>query len=196
MSSVVRHRLGGFGFGADYNPEQWPEAVWDEDVALMKAAGVTMVSVGIFGWAATESAPGSYDFSWLDRVMDLLSANGINACLATMTASPPPWLARMDPSTLPRRADGTVLWPGGRQHYCPSGPVYRSYAAGLVEALAARYASHPALAMWHINNEYGCHVPECFCDVSATAFREWLVQRYGDVDAVNDAWSTTFWSQR
>jgi beta-galactosidase len=196
VSSVVRHRLGGFGFGADYNPEQWPEAVWDEDVALMKAAGVTMVSVGIFGWAATESAPGAYDFGWLDRVMDLLSANGINACLATMTASPPPWLARMDPSTLPRRDDGTVLWPGGRQHYCPSSPVYRSYAAGLVEALAVRYAEHPALAMWHINNEYGCHVPECFCDVSATAFRDWLVRRYGDVDAVNDAWSTTFWSQR
>lgn len=196
MSSVVRHRLGSFGFGADYNPEQWPESVWDEDVALMKAAGVTMVSVGIFGWAATEPTPGAVDFTWLDRIMDLLSANGINACLATMTASPPPWLARLDPSTLPRREDGTVLWPGGRQHYCPSSPVYRSHAARLVEALATRYADHPALAMWHINNEYGCHVPECFCDISAAAFREWLVERYGDVDAVNDAWSTTFWSQR
>ena len=196
MSSVVRHRLGSFGFGADYNPEQWPESVWDEDVALMKAAGVTMVSVGIFGWAATEPTPGAVDFTWLDRIMDLLSANGINACLATMTASPPPWLARQDPTTLPRREDGTVLWPGGRQHYCPSSPVYRAHAARLVEALAARYADHPALAMWHINNEYGCHVPECFCDISAAAFREWLAERYGDVDAVNDAWSTTFWSQR
>lgn len=196
MDSVVRHRLGGFGFGADYNPEQWPEAVWDEDVALMKAAGVTMVSVGIFGWAVAESTPGSYDFAWLDRVMDLLSANGINACLATMTASPPPWLARLHPETLPRRADGTVLWPGARQHYCPSSPVYREHAARLVEALAARYAGHPALAMWHVNNEYGCHVPECFCDVSAGAFRDWLTDRYGDVSALNDAWSTTFWSQR
>ena len=155
MSSVVRRRLGSFGFGADYNPEQWPESVWDEDIALMKAAGVTMVSVGIFGWAATERTPGELDFTWLDRIMDLLSANGINACLATMTASPPPWLARQDPSTLPRREDGTVLWPGGRQHYCPSSPVYRAHAARLVEALATRYANHPALAMWHVNNEYG-----------------------------------------
>jgi beta-galactosidase len=192
----VRHRLGRFGFGADYNPEQWPESVWDEDMALMKSAGVSMVSVGIFGWAATESAPGEYDFSWLDRVMDLLSANGIGACLATMTASPPPWLAHRHPETLPQRADGTVLWPGARQHYCPSSPVYREYAARLVEALAERYAEHPALAMWHVGNEYGCHVPECFCDVSGAAFRDWLADRYGDVAALNDAWSTTFWSQR
>lgn len=196
MESVVRRRLGGFGFGADYNPEQWPEAVWEEDVALMKTAGVTMVSVGIFGWAHTEPTPGEFDFGWLDRVMDLLSANGINACLATMTASPPPWLAHAHPETLPRRADGTVLWPGSRQHYCPSSPVYREHAARLVEALAARYAGHPALAMWHVNNEYGCHVPECFCDVSAAAFRDWLTDRYGDVHALNDAWSTAFWSQR
>lgn len=196
MRSVVRHRLGAFGFGADYNPEQWPESVWDEDMALMKDAGVTMVSVGIFSWAAVEAAPGEYDFGWLDRVMDRLAANGIGACLATMTASPPPWLAHRHPETLPRRADGTVLWPGGRQHYCPSSPVYREHAARLVEAIAARYADHPALAMWHINNEYGCHVPECFCDVSAAAFRTWLAERYKTVDALNDAWSTTFWSQR
>lgn len=196
MSSVVRHRLGRFGFGADYNPEQWPESVWDEDMTLMKAAGVTMVSVGIFGWAAVETTPGEYDFGWLDRVMDRLSANGIGACLATMTACPPPWLAHRHPETLPRRVDGTVLSPGARQHYCPSSPVYREHAARLVEALAARYADHPALAMWHVNNEYGCHVPECFCDTSAAAFRDWLAGRYGDVDALNDAWSTTFWSQR
>lgn len=196
MTSLVRARLGRFGFGADYNPEQWPESVWDEDMALMKQAGVTMVSAGIFSWAAVEARPGAYDFGWFDRVMDRLSANGIGVCLATMTASPPPWLAALHPESLPRKADGTVLWPGSRQHYCPSSPVYREYAGRLVERLAARYAGHPALAMWHVGNEYGCHVPECFCDVSAQAFRRWLAERYGDVDALNDAWSTTFWSQR
>ncbi|WP_043840809.1 beta-galactosidase [Amycolatopsis taiwanensis] len=196
MRSVVRHRLGRFGFGADYNPEQWPESVWDEDMRLMKDAGVTMVSVGIFSWAVVEPAPGEYDFGWLDRIMDRLAAAGIGACLATMTASPPPWLAHRHPETLPRRADGTVLSVGSRQHYCPSSPVYREHAARLVEAVATRYADHPALAMWHVGNEYGCHVPECFCDTSAAAFRTWLADRHGDVDALNDAWSTTFWSQR
>lgn len=196
MSSIVRNRLGRFAFGADYNPEQWPEPVWDEDMTLMRDAGVSMVSVGIFSWAAVEPEPGRHDFGWLDRVLDRLADNDIVACLATMTASPPPWLAHEYPETLPRQADGTVLWPGGRQHYCPSSPVYREHAARLVETVARRYAGHPALAMWHVNNEYGCHVPECFCDVSAEAFRAWLADRYGGVDALNDAWSTAFWSQR
>ncbi|WP_460392959.1 beta-galactosidase [Actinophytocola sediminis] len=185
-----------FSFGGDYNPEQWPESVWHEDLALMREAGVTMVSLGIFSWANVEARPGEYDFGWFDRVMDLLADNDIAVCLATMTASPPPWLAKLAPETLPRRADGTILWPGGRQHYCPSSPVYREHAGRLVERLARRYAGHPALALWHIGNEYGCHVSTCYCEASATAFRDWLAARYGDVHGLNEAWSTAFWSQR
>ncbi|WP_238012905.1 beta-galactosidase [Dactylosporangium sp. AC04546] len=183
-------------FGGDYNPEQWPESVWDEDMRLMTEAGVSLVSVGIFSWASVEPRPGEYDFGWFDRVLDKLAANGIGASLATMTASPPPWLARLHPETLPQRADGVRLWPGGRQQYCPSSPVYRDHAARLVESLASRYHSHPALRIWHIGNEYGCHVRSCWCDVSAADFRRWLRERYGDLDALNAAWSTTFWSQR
>lgn len=96
---------------------------------------------------------------------------------------------------LPRRADGTTLWPGARQHYCPSSPVYREHAAQLVERVVDRYADHPALRLWHVNNEYGCHVSACYCDVSAEDFRRWLRDRYGSLDALNAAWSTAFWSQ-
>ncbi|MCT2582981.1 beta-galactosidase [Actinophytocola sp. S1-96] len=165
-------------------------------MALMREAGVTMVSLGIFSWANVEARPGEYDFGWFDRVMDRLADNDVAVCLATMTASPPPWLAKLAPETLPRGADGTVLWPGGRQHYCPSSPVYREHAGRLVDRLAARYAGHPALALWHIGNEYGCHVSACYCDVSAAAFQDWLRARYGGVDGLNEAWSTAFWSQR
>lgn len=196
MPEVTAALGGRLAFGADYNPEQWPEVVWDEDVELMRRAGVTMVTLGIFAWAHVEPRPGEYDFGWFDRVMDRLHAAGIDVCLATMTASPPSWLARLHPDTLPRAADGTVLWPGSRQHYCPSHPSYREHAGRLVERLATRYGSHPALAIWHIGNEYGCHVPVCYCDTSAEAFRRWLARRYGDVDALNEAWSTSFWSQR
>ncbi|GAA4249331.1 beta-galactosidase [Dactylosporangium darangshiense] len=188
--------MPGLMFGGDYNPEQWPEPVWDDDVRLMGEAGVTLVSVGIFSWASVEPRPGEYDFGWFDRVMDRLAAAGVGASLATMTASPPPWLAARHPETLPQRADGVRLWPGGRQQYCPSSPVYRDHAARLVERLAERYAEHPALRLWHIGNEFGCHVRQCFCDVSAADFRRWLRERYGDLDALNAAWSTTFWSQR
>jgi beta-galactosidase len=183
-------------FGGDYNPEQWPEEVWAEDARLMKEAGVTMVTAGIFSWAKVEPRPGDYDFGWFDRVMDTLGDAGVRVCLATMTASPPPWLSRLHPEVLPETQDGLRKWPGGRQHYCPSSPHYRRYALRLVERLAARYADHPALELWHVGNEFGCHVRQCYCDVSAADFRHWLRERYGTPDGLNEAWSTAFWSQR
>ncbi|MBB4941028.1 beta-galactosidase [Streptosporangium album] len=189
-------RLGGIAYGGDYNPEQWPEEVHAEDVRLMREAGVNLVSLGIFSWAFVQPEPDRMEFGRFDRIMDRLADGGVGVCLATMTASPPPWLSARHPEVLPERADGTRLWPGARQHYCPSSPVYREHAARLVSAVAERYGDHPALAMWHIGNEYGCHVRACYCDVSAGSFREWLRERYGDVEALNDAWSTAFWSQR
>ncbi|MFD9864235.1 beta-galactosidase [Streptomyces alboflavus] len=190
-------RLTSLAYGGDYNPEQWGPDVHAEDIELMRAAGVNLVTLGIFGWATTEPTPGAYDFTWLDAHLDRLAAAGVAVCLATMTASPPPWLARLHPETLPVLADGTRLHPGSRQHWCPSSPVFRSHAVRLTERLATRYADHPALALWHIGNEYGCHISRhCHCEVSTEAFRDWLRERYGTVDALNDAWSTTFWSQR
>ncbi|MET8527922.1 beta-galactosidase [Micromonospora sp. NPDC005172] len=186
----------GIYFGGDYNPEQWPEQTWSEDVELMRRAGVNLVSVGIFSWALLEPQPGRFEFGWLDRVLDLLHDGGIQVDLATATASPPPWLARAHPETLPRRADGAILWPGGRQAYCPSSPVFRERSLELVRAIAGRYAEHPAVVMWHVSNELGCHNVHCYCDVSAEAFRGWLRERYGDLDRLNDAWGTSFWSQR
>lgn len=188
-------RAGKLFFGGDYNPEQWPEAVWAEDMRLMREAGVNLVSIGIFSWAKLQSGPGRFHFGWLDRLMALLAANGIMADLATATASPPAWLCQLHPDILPSRADGTMLWPGSRQHYNPSSRAYREACAELVTALAKRYAQHPALAMWHINNEYACHVPADYGDETAEAFREWLKQRHGSLDKLNATWGTAFWSQ-
>ena len=183
-------------YGGDYNPEQWPEEVWYEDLRLMQEAGVNLVSLGIFSWAKLEPRPGEYDFGWLDRIVDLLYEGGVMVDLATATASPPPWLAKLHPESLPVTKDGITLHPGARQHYCPSSTAYRERAAELVRRIAHRYKDHPALAMWHVNNEYGCHVGECYCDASAAHFREWLRERYGDLDELNEAWGTAFWSQR
>ena len=183
-------------YGADYYPEHWPEEVWDEDLALMAEAGVSLATVGVFGWATVEPRPGEYDFGLFDRVLDKLAAGGVSVCLATMTASPPPWLSHRYPEILPVRADGTRLSPGARQQFCPSSPVYREHAGRLVEQVASRYAGHPALAVWHVGNEFGCHIRACYCYASAEDFRRWLRERYGAIDALNEAWSTTFWSQR
>lgn len=182
--------------GCDYNPEQWDPSVWDEDVALMREAGVSLVAVNIFGWSDVEPFDGRFDFRRLDAVIDLLHANGIGVNLGTGTASPPPWLTTAHPELLPVMADGTTRWPGGRQHWCPSSPVFRERALALVDAVARRYGHHPAVQLWHVSNELGCHNALCYCDVTATAFRRWLEDRYTGVDALNKAWGTSFWSQR
>ena len=182
-------------YGGDYNPEQWPEPVWEEDVRLMRQAGVNLVSLGIFSWAKLQSDENTYTFAWLDRVMDLLAANGIWVDLATATASPPPWLSVRYPDISAIDADGRAYHHGSRQHYSPSSPSYRKFAASLVEKIANRYAQHPALAAWHINNEYACHVQGCHSPASTEAFRAWLQKRYGSLEGLNRAWGTAFWSQ-
>ena len=185
-----------FIYGGDYNPDQWPEAIWEEDVRLMQTAGANLVSLGIFSWSKLEPQPGVYDFGWLDRIIDLLYAHGVSIDLATPTASPPPWLVRLDPDVLPITADGVKLGLGSRRHYCPHNTTYREHAARLVTQLAQRYRHHPALALWHVDNEYACHVSECFCETSAQAFRQWLQARYSALEALNAAWGTAFWSQQ
>ncbi|HET8614460.1 MAG TPA: beta-galactosidase [Actinomycetales bacterium] len=193
MRDWPTHRIA---LGGDYNPEQWPRDVWREDVDLMREAGVTFATVGVFAWSLLEPEPGRFELDWLDEVLGLLDEGGIAVDLATATASPPPWLPHLHPETLPVTRDGLTMWPGGRQAWCPSSPVFREHAVRLTEELATRYHDHPALAMWHVSNEYGCHNAPCYCDVSAAAFRDWLRDRYGDVEALNEAWGTAFWSQR
>ncbi|WP_329579609.1 beta-galactosidase [Streptomyces sp. NBC_01361] len=179
-------------YGGDYNPEQWPEEVWADDVRLMKEAGVTSVTLGVFSWAKLEPTPGAREFGWLDRLMDLMHSHGIGVVLATPTASPPPWLGRLHPETLPRDENGQTVWWGSRQQFAHSSSAYRRYAAAITEDLASRYGHHPALRMWHINNEY-CTFD--YGEEAAHAFRDWLRAKYGTLDAVNAAWGTAFWSQ-
>jgi beta-galactosidase len=180
-------------FGGDYNPEQWPEKIWAEDVELMLRAGVNLVTVGVFSWSRLQPGPDRFDFGWLDRVLDLLGGAGIGVCLATPTASPPPWFTRLHPDDMPVTRDGVRLSHGSRDTYCVNAPAYRAASSRITRELASRYAGHAAVRLWHVHNEYGT---TCFCDHCAVAFRVWLSDRYGDVAALNEAWSTDFWSQR
>jgi beta-galactosidase len=195
MSRLERQPVRGIGYGGDYNPEQWPESTWAQDIRLMTEAGVNLVTVGVFSWSRLQPAPGELTAGWLDQVLDLLADAEIDVDLATGTASPPPWLTAAHPEILPVTMDGTRLAPGSRQHYCPSAPAFRAAAVDLADRMARRYAGHPAVTMWHVGNEYGCHVPACYCELSAVAFRTWLRARYGDLGRLNEAWGGAVWSQ-
>ena len=183
-------------YGGDYNPDQWPEEVWDDDVRLMKKAGVNLVSVGIFSWAKIETSEGVYDFDWLDRIIDKLGEAGIAVDLASATASPPMWLTQAHPEVLWKDYRGDVCQPGARQHWRPTSPVFREYALKLCRAMAEHYKGNPYVVAWHVSNEYGCHNRFDYSEDAERAFRKWCEERYGTIDAVNDAWGTAFWAQR
>ncbi|MGY5764634.1 beta-galactosidase [Brachybacterium sp. DNPG3] len=180
-------------FGGDYNPEQWPREVWAEDVELMRRARVNTVTLGVFSWSKLEPTEGVYDFSWLDEAIALLTEAGVGFLLSTPTASPPPWFTLAHPEAMPVRPDGSVLAHGSRDTYAISAPAYREASRRIARALAEHYGEHPGLRGWHVHNEYGTldYGPH-----AAAAFRTWLQARYGDIDALNAAWTTAFWSQR
>ncbi|MFG6491385.1 beta-galactosidase [Microbacterium sp. P03] len=187
--------LSGLAYGGDYTPEQWPREVWDEDVVLMREAGVNLVSVGIFSWALLETSEGVFDFGWLDELLDLLHANGISVDLGTPTAAPPAWFFADHPDARPVSRDGVVMGGGSRGSASPSSPAYRDAIVRISSALAERYAQHPAIVLWHVHNEYGVPVGEDYSPASVLAFRDWLIEKYETLDTLNTAWGTAFWGQ-
>ena len=188
--------VNGLLYGGDYNPEQWlkqKDTIWKEDMEYARAAGINTLSVGIFAWSYLEPEEGRYDFGWMDEVMDRLHQNGIKAVLATPSGARPPWMAEKYPEVLRVNHLRQKMLYGGRHNHCLTSPVYREKVAQINEKLAERYGKHPALGMWHVSNEYG---GECHCPLCQQAFRQWLRERYGTIDALNDAWWNAFWSHR
>jgi len=182
--------------GVCYYPEHWPEADWADDARRMKALGLELVRIGEFAWSRIEPSPGEYDWSWLDRAISTLNAEGLRIILCTPTATPPKWLVDQYPDIIPWDANGRLKKFGSRRHYCFSSPTYRRESARITEALARRFGDHPAVVMWQTDNEYGHHgTHESFSPDAARSFRLWLQCRYESINALNTAWGTVFWSQ-
>jgi beta-galactosidase len=178
--------------GGDYNPEQFPETIWDEDVELMKETGVNIATLPVFGWGNLQPNEDTWTFDWLDKVIEKLHQGGIKLCLATATAATPPWVDQKYPDILRVDSEGRKVSHGGRHTFCPHSQNFRRVSVGLARKMAERYANHPALAVWHISNEYGNH---CYCENCSAAFREWLQNRYETLDELNFRWNTAFWGQ-
>ncbi|MDU0199554.1 beta-galactosidase [Paenibacillus sp. MAH-36] len=177
-------------YGGDYNPEQFPKDIWDEDMRLFGLAGIDIATVNVFSWSLNQPDEETYEFGWLDEVMNKLHENGMYACLGTGTAAHPAWMARKYPDILTVTTDGKKRKFGRRHNSCPNSPTFRHYAEVLVRKLAERYKGHPALLLWHVNNEIGIR---CYCDNCEHAFRGWLKNRYGTLERLNEAWYTRFW---
>ncbi|WP_168121739.1 beta-galactosidase [Paenibacillus sp. HB172176] len=179
--------------GADYNPDQWlnyPE-VLKEDIRLMKLAGCNVMAVGIFSWASLEPEEGRFTFEWLDRLLDSFADNGIYAWLATPTGARPNWMSEKYPEVLRVGPNRVRNLHGMRHNHCYNSPIFREKTKIINSKLAQRYAKHPAVIGWHINNEYS---GECHCDYCQGAFQEWIRRKYESLDALNEAWWTTFWA--
>lgn len=179
--------------GGDYNPEQWLEYpdVLEEDIRLMKQAHINCVSLGIFAWAKLEPCENEFDFGWLDTIIDRLWQAGIYVDLATPSGARPHWLADKYPEVLRVAEDGTRNLFGHRHNHCFTSPVYREKVRIIDTELAKRYASHPAVIMWHISNEFS---GDCRCPMCKAAFREFLKAKYSTLDKLNHEWWANFWS--
>ncbi|MEE3499908.1 beta-galactosidase [Acidiphilium acidophilum] len=181
--------------GVCYYPEHWPEAMWERDAANMRDLGLLLVRIGEFAWSRLEPTRGQFTWDWLDRAIETLASAELSIVLGTPSATPPRWLVREHPSLLAIGPDGRPRGFGSRRHYCFSSPIYRDEACRIAAAMAQRYGNHPAIKIWQIDNEYGCHsTVVSYSAAAAAAFRDWLAARYGTIEALNQAWGNVFWS--
>jgi len=180
--------------GGDYNPDQWADTpeIWDEDMRLMKLAHINSATMGIFAWSKLEPEEGVFDFSWLDTMMDKCAENNIAVILATPSGARPAWLAEKYPEVLRVADDGVRYEYGVRHNHCANSPIYREKVQLINRKLAERYKDHPALKMWHINNEYSGY---CYCNYCRKKFQDYLREKYdNDISKLNYNWWNGFWS--
>jgi len=178
--------------GASYYPEHWPEERWPKDICLMKEAGMSVVRMGEFAWSSFEPSAGEFRLDWLERVISQLADSGIASVVGTPTAGPPAWLVSQHPDVLAVDEYGRRAQIGNRCHYCVNSPEFHAAVGRIVRALAERFGSNPNVIGWQLDNEYH---RVCYCDRCRSLFQKYLQAQYGSLEALNERWSTSYWSQ-
>ena len=181
--------------GICFYPEHWSSERWQLDAQQMRAAGISIVRIAEFAWSQMEPQQGTYNWNWLDNVIEVLASEDHKIVLCTPTAAPPAWLIHQHPEILPVDEEGRRRRFGSRRHYCPNNPTFHTYTESITRAMAERYGNHPSVIGWQIDNEFGCYFSRCYCDTCTTQFQSWLQAKYSNLEMLNRSWGTVFWSQ-
>ncbi len=181
--------------GTCYYPEHWDEALWREDLARMKDAGIKVIRIAEFAWNKVEPRDGEFTFEFFDHFLEVVAETDMKVIFSTPTGTPPAGLTEAHPEVLNCRQDGVPYRHGMRRHYNYNSPVYREYTRRIVEAFASHYAPHPSIIGWQIDNELNCETSEFYSPSDTIAFREFLKKKYHTIDALNAAWGTVVWNQ-
>lgn len=181
--------------GAAYYPELWDEKTIEEDIRFMKEAGINVARIGEFAWSKMEPAEGEITLTFFEDIINKLYENGIETIMCTPTPTPPIWMSHQHPERMYVDGDGTVMGHGSRQHVCTNNRYFREKAALITEHIAKALGKLPGLIGWQLDNEFKCHVAECMCETCKGLWHEWLQQRYGTIEQLNEAWGTQIWSE-
>ena len=179
-------------YGCAYYHEYMPAERLARDVAMMKEIGFTVMRVGESTWSLWEPEDGRFEYGWIERVVDALHAADIKVIIGTPTYALPPWLAQKHPEIRTTNERGTLDPYGMRQSINVAHPTFRRYAERVIRAAVTRFAGHPGVIGWQVDNEpCGFSWSE---DVEAS-FRERLKKKFPDAAALNEAWGLSFWGQ-
>lgn len=179
--------------GIYYYPEHWPESQWERDISTIANMGFEFVHLAEFAWYKMEPTEGVFDFSWLDKVMNLCIKYRLKVLLCTPSATTPTWMRVNYPETFIMDGHYIRAENGTRGLGSMVSEKYRDGVRKVVAAMARRYGTNPHVIGWQVDNEPGAVAD--YSPASQAAFRIWLQKKYKTIGALNKAWGTAFWSQ-
>lgn len=181
--------------GTCYYPEHWAKELWREDLQRMKKVGIEVIRIAEFAWSKVEPTEGCYDYAFFDEFLDLAQEEKMKVIFCTPTATPPAWLTEKYPEVLNVDKKGNLFRHGLRRHYNYNSPLYRQFSRQITEKIAAHYGKRECIIGWQLDNEFNCETDEFYSESDSLSFREFLKERYGSLNALNEAWGTVFWNQ-
>lgn len=181
--------------GTCYYPEHWPEKLWEDDLKRMLDAGIEVIRIAEFAWSKVEPKEGEFTYDFFDRFLDLCEKVGMYVIFCTPTATPPAWLTKKYPEVLNCDINGVSFHHGSRRHYNYSSEKYIEKSEIITREFASHYGKRKCIIGWQLDNEFNCEVNEFYSEADTAAFRVWLLNKYHDIDSLNEAWGTAFWNQ-